>query len=80
MRAARPVTCSQGIGMKARTGWLDRFVKWFFNASPLWVDEREAEESRTPPQRDRRAANGERRRNPESRQVNLSAQQRRRGS
>ena len=23
-----------------KTGWLDDFVKWFFNASPMWVDER----------------------------------------
>jgi len=27
--------------MKARASWLDGFVKWFFNASPAWVDERE---------------------------------------
>lgn len=26
--------------MNARVGWLDDFVKWFFNASPVWVDER----------------------------------------
>ena len=23
-----------------KTSWLDDFVKWFFNASPQWVDER----------------------------------------
>jgi len=23
-----------------KTSWLDDFVKWFFNASPMWVDER----------------------------------------
>jgi hypothetical protein len=23
-----------------KTQWLDDFVKWFFNASPFWVDER----------------------------------------
>ena len=27
--------------MKARASWLDGFVKWFFNASPVWVDERD---------------------------------------
>ena len=29
--------------MKGKTGntWLDGFVKWFFNASPVWVDERD---------------------------------------
>ena len=64
--------------MSAR--WLDGFVKWFFNASPLWVDERETEASReamrrVPPIRDRRAANGERRREP--RQELLHLQRRR---
>jgi len=23
-----------------KTQWLDDFVRWFFNASPFWVDER----------------------------------------
>jgi hypothetical protein len=23
-----------------RPQWLDDFVRWFFNASPVWVDER----------------------------------------
>ena len=27
--------------IKTRASWLDGFVKWFFNASPVWVDERE---------------------------------------
>jgi hypothetical protein len=26
--------------MNARVGWLDDFVKWFFNASPGWEDGR----------------------------------------
>ena len=26
--------------MNARARWFDDFVKWFFNASPMWVDER----------------------------------------
>ena len=68
--------------MTLRSRWLDGFIMWFFNASPLWVDEREVEAmrepmTRLPPLRDRRAANGERRR--ESRQGMLQAQ-RRRGS
>jgi hypothetical protein len=25
--------------MKVRSQWLDDFVKWFFNASPVWFDE-----------------------------------------
>ena len=66
--------------MNSRARWLDGFVKWFFNASPLWVDEREAEAMRDtmrrmPPLHDRRAANGERRR--ESREGMLHAQRRR---
>lgn len=28
--------------MKVRSQWLDDFMKWFFNASPMWVDERHA--------------------------------------
>lgn len=27
-------------GSRMKTSWLDDFVKWFFNASPMWVDER----------------------------------------
>ena len=27
-------------GSRMKTSWLDDFVKWFFNASPVWVDER----------------------------------------
>jgi len=27
--------------MKTHASWLDGFVKWFFNASPVWVDERD---------------------------------------
>jgi len=26
--------------MNPRMRWLSGFVKWFFNASPFWVDER----------------------------------------
>ena len=26
--------------MNAQVSWLDGFVKWFFNASPVWFDER----------------------------------------
>jgi hypothetical protein len=68
--------------MNPRMRWLNSFVKWFFNASPLWVDEREVEATRgrmspLPPLRDRRAANGERRR--ESRD-GMSQIQRRRES
>lgn len=77
-------TADEGGGrqLKSRSRWLDGFVKWFFNASPLWVDERELEAMREPtrrvaPLRDRRAANGERRR--ESRDGMLHVQ-RRRGS
>jgi hypothetical protein len=65
--------------MNSRSSWLDGFVKWFFNASPQWVDKQQPAQSEGP-QRDRRAANGERRRNPEARQAGLAAQQRRRGS
>jgi hypothetical protein len=65
--------------MNSRSRWLDGFVKWFFNASPLWVDERQPVHAERPP-RDRRAANGERLRNPEARQAGLRAHQRRGGS
>lgn len=66
--------------MNLRSRWLNGFVKWFFNASPLWVDERELEATRVSampaaPRRERRAANGERRR--ESREGMLQAQRRR---
>jgi len=56
--------------MKGRTrdGWLDGFVKWFFNASPVWVDERHGT---LPPvdasvPRERRV-HGDRRRRPDPR-------------
>ena len=26
---------------KVHNSWLDGFVKWFFNASPVWIDERD---------------------------------------
>ena len=65
--------------MNSRSSWLDGFVKWFFNASPQWVDDQQPAQAEGP-RRDRRAANGERRRNPEARQAGLAAQQRRRGS
>jgi len=66
--------------MNPRMRWLSGFVKWFFNASPLWVDERQVEAMRDPvtraaPLRERRAANGERRR--ESRESMLHGQRRR---
>jgi hypothetical protein len=37
---ARPLT-TLVVDMKTRASWLDDFVKWFFNASPVWVDERD---------------------------------------
>jgi len=44
--------------MKTRASWLDGFVKWFFNASPVWVDERDVArepfETETAVPRDRR--------------------------
>jgi hypothetical protein len=53
---------------KTHNTWLDGFVKWFFNASPVWVDERD--DARSPVdthvQRERRV-HGDRRRRPEPR-------------
>jgi hypothetical protein len=53
---------------KTRNTWLDGFVRWFFNASPVWVDEhddaRPAIDTSTP--RERRVQ-GDRRRHADPR-------------
>ena len=52
--------------MKGKTGnrWLDGFVKWFFNASPVWVDEPDDARSPVDPHvpRERRVQGDRRRR------------------
>jgi hypothetical protein len=66
--------------MKGRTrnSWLDGFVKWFFNASPVWVEERD--DTRPPVDAsvlpDRRV-HGDRRRHPDPRESIEAADRRR---
>lgn len=47
---------------KVRSGWFDDFVKWFFNASPVWVDERSMarEEASRSPRANRRTVDDRR--------------------
>lgn len=61
--------------MNIRSQWFGDFIKWFFNASPNWVDERTSSQKAagTPPRVNRRVASGDRRRDP----VLRSASQRR---
>jgi hypothetical protein len=47
--------------MKISAQWLDDFVKWFFNASPLWVDPRDGTNEAAGHAHERRVQ-GERRR------------------
>jgi hypothetical protein len=62
---------------KTRNTWLDGFVKWFFNASPVWVDERDDARSPVDPDVPReRRVQGDRRRRPDPR-GNLEAADRR---
>lgn len=49
--------------MNAQMRWFDEFVRWFFNASPLWVDERKVLRAPFEPRRtiERRATPRDRR-------------------
>ena len=47
--------------MKTSAHWLDDFVKWFFNASPLWTDPRDSADGGAGPAHEHRV-HGERRR------------------
>ena len=66
--------------MKAKkpNTWLDGFVKWFFNASPVWVDERDDARPTvdTSAPRERRV-HGDRRRRPDPRRSLETADRRR---
>ena len=52
--------------MKISSQWLDDFVKWFFNASPVWVDPRSSVDDVTSLSYNRRV-HGERRRDADTR-------------
>lgn len=65
--------------MNACMGWFDGFVKWFFNASPVWVDERrilkDSSDLQVP--MDRRAALLDRRRSAEKHSATTQSTDRR---
>ena len=52
------------MNVNAQTGWFDDFLRWFFNASPFWVDERKILRTPSIPHRgvERRANPRDRRR------------------
>jgi hypothetical protein len=72
------VAIERDCTMKAKGSWLDGFVKWFFNASPLWVDERTlpGDPFEPPVPRNRRVL-GDRRRHPDRREATPPADRRR---
>lgn len=53
--------------MKIRSQWLDDFMKWFFNASPMWVDERQGLMDGVDNEPANRRSLDDRRRDPDSR-------------
>jgi len=65
------------LEMKTRASWLDGFVKWFFNASPVWVDERDVVKEPFQDVPRNRRVHADRRRHVEARDGTQAADRRR---